>query len=99
MQPLHIPIEARVCLGIVKSESEAELLPARYDPLVLEQAEISLLKVIEDELLLVMPIVARHPAGQCQATPASGELQEDMVEERRENPFAVLAKLKSGSEN
>jgi uncharacterized metal-binding protein YceD (DUF177 family) len=43
-------------------------------------------------LILSLPIVPKHPENQCPAQKAKG--QEEESETRKENPFAVLAKIK-----
>jgi len=64
--------------------------------------------LIEDELLLAMPMFPKHPAGDCEI---KGEQVESAANDtgsgsnkgrktsREDNPFAVLAKLKSGQKS
>ncbi|HKJ77555.1 MAG TPA: YceD family protein [Gammaproteobacteria bacterium] len=97
-------LEGRNRLGMVESSGEAERLPQEYDPLLIDGTEPLFLRdVVEDELLLSLPVVARHERGACPAAhlvePEPEQergAQEDEPEER-ENPFAVLADLKTDS--
>ena len=53
-------------------------------------ATVDLLSLIEDELLLLMPLSPKHESCEHKHQPAV----EDVVEEKRDNPFDVLASLK-----
>lgn len=92
MQPMTYAVDAEVALGLVAHRSEVDKIAAHYEPLIVEQVPTPLLPIIEDELLLMVPIVALHEAGECEALPQLNSAAEPAA--RRENPFAVLAKLK-----
>lgn len=95
-----IPLELDACIALTTSESVADrLLDDDADFIVLTethglQAEdnalsIDLLRVIEDELLLILPISPKHD--DCELTVTSvGEIEETPTD----NPFAQLADLK-----
>ena len=70
---------------IILGESEATTRGSMDAP-----ASADLLALIEDELLLLMPLSPRHEVCEHKHQPA----EEDIVEEKRENPFEVLANLK-----
>ncbi len=55
---------------------------------ILADAHLDLLDLLEEEILLSLPIAPKHDSGACQAAGSVDEHQEE------ENPFAVLAKLK-----
>jgi len=95
MGPLRYAIDTDLQLGIVGSEAEGERLPTEYDPLLYVGEPLHLAAIVEDELILNLPLVARHPAGECPAEllPAQ-EPDTAREDEEAENPFAVLAKLK-----
>lgn len=64
------------------------------DVLVLSR-EFDLHALVEDELILALPIVPRHES--CpEPLLVAGESAPDFAEEERPNPFAVLARLKEG---
>lgn len=96
LEPMTYTVEASVSLAVVGNEAQAEQLPERYEPLMTEAQEpLFLQDIVEDELILALPIVARHPQGQCAATGAVGGVNANAGEDGpRENPFAVLAGLK-----
>ncbi|WP_455203045.1 YceD family protein, partial [Kaarinaea lacus] len=58
METMSLPLELSFHLGIVFSLSEAEKLPEQYEPLVVDSdTDVSVVEMIEDELLLAMPAV------------------------------------------
>lgn len=97
MGPMHLPVHVDFLLAVVTGEDEAAQLPDAYDPLLLEDGQLDLASVIEDELLLALPVAPLHPVEECSEDPADWSLT-DMEPETvltRENPFAVLAGLKA----
>ena len=99
MEDMAYPVKAKVRLGIVTSRQTVEQLPDRYEPLLVSESDISVASIVEDELILALPIVAMHKTEEC----SSGEAYQQQVvtqedntcaKPQRENPFAVLAQLK-----
>jgi uncharacterized protein len=66
---------------------------AEEDLLVLS-SEFDLLALVEDELLMDLPLVPMHEACESEYVPTSGDLDTSGVAEKP-NPFAVLAALKT----
>ncbi|MDI4632492.1 DUF177 domain-containing protein [Pelomonas sp. V22] len=79
----------------VKDEASAAELDVDSEEDVLAlQRHLDLAELIEDELLLALPLVPRHEI--CpQPLPVPAE-DADLIEEERPNPFAALAALKKG---
>ncbi|MEK6747659.1 MAG: YceD family protein [Pseudomonadota bacterium] len=94
MQPVAVPVDKTVSLGIVPSADAAESLQPGYDPLIVDTPLVALATIIEDELLLAVPMVPMHPPGSCEAVVL---LVEKPVPVKKESPFAVLARLKDPS--
>ncbi|MCC5856827.1 MAG: DUF177 domain-containing protein [Ectothiorhodospiraceae bacterium] len=102
LQPMPLTLEARVALAVCLSEEEAAALPDDYDPLLLEETPQRLAELVEDELILALPALARHEdTPDCE--PVSVTIGASAVEQggegRRPNPFAVLDVLKKRDEN
>jgi uncharacterized protein len=95
LQPLAYPLEIDVALGLSPSEAAAGSLPGHYEPVVVEEPRLDLGKLVEDELLLALPIVPMHAPDACRFhrqlidTPESGRTAQQ--ETRR--PFAGLGEL------
>lgn len=89
-----VDVAANVNVGLVKSSEQAENLPGQYEPLLLESDEpVSLTELVEDELILSLPIAPRHEMGAA-CVSLDDYAAEDEPQEERENPFAALAALK-----
>lgn len=95
MGPVLVAVDSSTTLTIVETEQEATRLPAGYEPLVLNHDLVSVAGLVEDELLLSVPLVPMHPLDQC---PAAGwvERQDLPGGHSEDSPFAVLAALKGG---
>lgn len=78
-------------------EDEDNPFPDHYEPLVVNEfGEVRLKEVIEDELILDVPLIPKHDDVDCSASDMEmswGEIEEEVVEQKP-NPFAVLDKLK-----
>ncbi|HHC72966.1 MAG TPA: hypothetical protein ENK54_08715 [Thiotrichales bacterium] len=99
LQPVSVPLEVDFRLGMVKDDAQARGLDEGYEPVLLQGPTLSLHEIVEDELLLALPPVPRHPTGECPAgegTLRFGELPEP--DEETDNPFAVLRGLKGRGE-
>lgn len=81
------------------AEESEEPIPEAYEEIELgEYGEISLTQLIEDELMLALPIVAMHDPEDCSITEKDmtfGELAPEATEEKKSNPFDVLKQLKN----
>jgi uncharacterized protein len=94
---VDLGLDCALSLALIASEAQADDLPPALDPAVVEDDRLRPLDLVEEELLLALPLVPMHPAGDCPGHAAadpepSGADVAD--EEARENPFAVLAALR-----
>ena len=97
---LHQPVAVDFCFTPVQgSEAANDDLPDAYEPIAVdEHGEVNLVQLFEDELIIALPIVPVHAEDECSVG------KDDMVfghiepEQARENPFAVLQKLKQDQE-
>ncbi|MBM7333815.1 MAG: YceD family protein [Alcanivorax sp.] len=97
LEPVHHPVVADVDLVLVWSEDQAKALPADLDPLLVTEERLSLAELLEEELLLALPLVALHD--ECPRPASTGSEPEpegdpDDTQTNPDNPFAVLARLK-----
>lgn len=90
LSPFELALTAEFRLGIVATEQQAEGLNARYEPLIVD-ADLLLVDLVEDELLLVLPAFPRHPAGVCRT--ALTERSNGVVALDTHRPFADLGVL------
>jgi DUF177 domain-containing protein len=95
MSSMIWPIDIGINLGVVASLEQADLLASEYEPLLLEEDKISLLELVEDELLIALPDFPRHDFECMESKYSPTELPVDNKQTMSENPFSVLAKLKN----
>jgi uncharacterized protein len=95
LEAVTYPVDIDLSLALVVSEDQADRLPEGYEPLFFDSTTLSLITLIEDELLLALPIVAMHPEDECSAnkTAVSNRAETDPALEKP-HPFASLAQLK-----
>ena len=96
LEEVNLPIDTHLSVVFVQGLDEAEMLPDKLDPCLVEDELVAFRDLLEDELLLVLPQVAMHDPGTCDA-PASGVAEEVPIEsskQKRVNPFSALAELK-----
>lgn len=96
MHPVGIELGVDLSLGFVYDEDHAKNLPAEYDPVVMTEGEVILADMIEQELLLALPIVAYHEENGCNpmALKYASSTDDAPDDEIKPNPFSVLADLK-----
>jgi uncharacterized protein len=92
LQRFLFPVTVHQTLGLVRNEAEEAALPSDVEPvLVGADGELTPLDLIEDELILALPVVPLS------ADTMRDEPLPEPVEqpgERQVNPFAALAALK-----
>ena len=97
MSPMKVPLSITCLLAMILSERKIASLAEEYDPWLLENNDpVSLNAVIEDELILALPLVPRHTEA-CLPSEVwfAGEDESAVKEDDKpESPFAVLSSLK-----
>ena len=91
LEPVAIDLKAELNLGIVRDDEAAQMLPKRYDPLVVEH-ELDLSEIIEEELILTLPLIATHQ--DCVVKTDYRDPDAKPEGDDKPNPFSVLAQLK-----
>jgi len=98
LEPFEWPVDSLVALQLVRSQAELdadepvsdEEMDEGYEK-VLGSSHFDMLEQIEDELILAMPYIARHPV--CPTRTSSGDEAAEPQPEKR-NPFASLGELR-----
>lgn len=97
------PLRCDLHLALVRSEAELETLPAAYEAVQVEREPVALVDLLEDDLILALPTVPQHAEGEaaCRVPESregggksSAQDAGDAPDGERENPFAVLRRLK-----
>ncbi len=107
---VSLPLTCQRCLGpadirvevardfrfvATEAQAEAEDEEAEEDVLVLNR-DFDLQALVEDELLMALPLVPRHEACPTEVKLAIQDADFEAAQEAQPKPFAVLAGLKTG---
>jgi len=79
-----------ISISVIKNGNEVELINSDFEPILVNEEKIILLDLIEDEVILGLPIAPLHSQDACSV---KGQSNHHFV--KKENPFAELSKLKS----
>lgn len=95
LQPMPVQVRSEPVLALFRAGESQAGVPDEAEVLVVEEVDWSLAMLVEDELLLAMPMMPRHNPQECQAAPLppSKTVRTAAVFDRP-NPFAVLEKLR-----
>ena len=100
LQDCAVNLDEKRRFVLVASEAEADDYPLEdeeQEPLVASQ-HFNLLETIEDEVLLSLPLIPKHPEGFCEPhATVFGLEDEDEGSDKRENPFNMLKNMKKNS--
>ena len=101
LEPVETELSGSFKFALVNSEEDFELLPDEFEPYLVEGDEQSIVELIEDELLLCLPMVTIHDEDcsdymKKQNAKVKAEMQ---AEKEKENPFAALQALKDDLAN
>lgn len=94
LEPFVLPVAVDTRLGLIRQERDEAGLPPDCEPLlVAEDGRLNPADVMEDELLLALPLVPVNPDASL-PDEVTGQDPDPAGEGRSENPFAVLRELK-----
>lgn len=91
LQSMDVVLQTDSELAVVSSDEAAGSLPQSLDPVVVEHGTLSIADLVEDELILALPLAPMHQTGPCAEAAESGESEQ---RGDGENPFSVLKGLK-----
>ncbi len=88
------PVDIDVKLAIINDEEKVTLVPEGFEPYLFDGDRLLMSDLIEAEVVLVLPSIARHKICPVEL-PKSSTSKGFMLEtEKKANPFEVLEKLK-----
>jgi uncharacterized protein len=103
MDVLDYPIDIELALAFIKKKEQEQEIVGLYDSFYVESKDpIDFYALIEDEIILSLPLIAKHEDENCllnldnTTDKKSSELEEAYLHEQanKKNPFAVLQQLK-----
>jgi uncharacterized protein len=90
-------VESENRLAIVGDDERARQLPSRLEAWMVEGDQGDLWGLVEDELILAIPIINLHESEDCNELLKEYRAPPLTVEEVADNPFKVLEQLKPGN--
>jgi len=96
LKPMATEVTGRFKFALVNSEEEFELLPEEFEPYILEGDEQSIIELVEDELLLCLPMVTVHEDDCSDFMKKQNKAVQAAIKAEKEasHPFAALQALK-----
>ncbi len=99
LESFELALERDWRVILLAEAAEERLLDEGEDARVVTDEGMPLAELVEDELILALPLVPRHPAGATCELPAGAveSFDEEVPAEPEDKPFAELSRLKGGS--
>ena len=100
MQPCLVQIDESQQFVFLANEALADAFPMENDALepLVASAQFDLLGTIEDEILLSLPLIPKHPEGVCEpatlGTGADDSMNQGETAKKPDNPFKILKNIK-----
>ena len=94
LRPFVLPLAVDTRLGLIADERDEAALPGGYEALLLEDGALDPRQVIEDELLLALPLVPVSPGSERDIEKYTAGSDAAAAEPAEDNPFAVLRGLR-----
>jgi uncharacterized protein len=92
LQRFLLPVRIVQRLGLIRDEADEAALPEGYEPLLMpEDGMLQVIDLVEDELILAVPVVPIMPGTEAMER----DWPADEAEVEKANPFAALSALKS----
>lgn len=101
LKPMHTEVTGSFKFALVNSEDGLELLPEELEPYLVEGEEQSIIELIEDELLLSLPMVTAHEKDCSDYMSMQNSKIKAVIKAEKEasHPFAALKTLKTDKVN
>lgn len=95
-EAIHFELAHNTTYCTVANESQFAEVEQDFEPVMVEDGLLDIKRVVEDELILSLPIVANKSIDELQQKMSYGELDEAAIEAEKaaKNPFSVLENLK-----
>jgi len=91
---MEVGVEASTEVGLVATEADVSRVPEEFEPVLAPEGRISVGELVEEELLLTLPIVPLHEEEvACQVAPTAAAVSAEEAPPETQKPFAQLAEL------
>lgn len=98
LEPIAIELADDIRLVLLRDETDAEELDSKLDPWICPDYKLDIASLVEEQLMLCLPIVSYHQAGDCPRQLNLEAFADDALSQTRitleESPFSILKSLK-----
>jgi uncharacterized protein len=95
LQDMDLDLHCDMSLLVFDTEAELQELPESRDGVVMTEDGLDVVALIEDELMLSLPMIPMHADTACNRVLNALKQGDGTVVKERPNPFAILAGLKA----
>ena len=94
LEAMEVAVESQVRVGLIAAEADMGRVPEDLEPMLAPEGRVSIGELVEEELLLALPIVPLHEdAGQCAVASATPLVTDQQEEPTTHRPFERLGEL------
>jgi len=93
LKPLELTLADDIRLALVQDEEAAAKLDDEIEPWIDAEYRLDPANIVEEQLLLAMPLAAYHDESECQIELSSSNATGVLSAEREPSPFAILKEL------
>jgi len=94
LQTMTEPVSSAVRVALITTEADTSRVPENLEPVLANGGRITVGELVEEELLLSLPIVPLHrQASDCVLKEGTPVVTDDLPEQTTQKPFAQLDKL------
>jgi len=94
LEGMDVVVESRVRVGLIGAQAEIGRVPEDLEPMLAPEGRVSVGELVEEELLLALPIVPLHAdAGECAVAASAPRVTDQQEEPATQRPFERLGEL------
>ena len=94
LDTVQIDLHADFAVQVIWSEDHLHRVASNYEPWLVFDRMASLSELLEDEILLALPLVNYHKVGECTGDTFLNEVASEPDGTIRDSPFSILEQLK-----
>jgi uncharacterized protein len=91
---VQIDLHADFAVQVIWSEDHLHRVASNYEPWLVVDRMASLSELLEDEILLALPLVNYHKVGECTGDTFLNEVASEPDGTISDSPFSILEQLK-----
>lgn len=94
LDPVQVDLHAEFAVQVIWSEDHEDRVAKNYEPWLVVDKMANLNELLEDEILLALPLVNYHTNGECTGDTFIEEVDATHDEAIVDSPFSILEQLK-----